>query len=110
MEFGARGQEIQELVAALERGLGIEMREHDDSESGVSYHWSPDEFLAINIEPTRVIDPETGELELGWKHWKRYDVVIGVSDELEAHISRIRYLIQQGLLQAEELPPLPPLP
>jgi hypothetical protein len=110
MEFGWRRQNLEAVISELEQNLGVQFEMDDDSETGITYHWSENDFWGMDVQPTRVFDPELGRRVLENKYWKDYSVILGVSDELEAHISRIRYLIQQGLLQAEELPPLPPLP
>ncbi len=111
MELGTRYETIEEVVTMLESRLGIVMREHDDAETGVSFWWASDldakngvKYYAVDVRPTRSFDPEENEYVLGHRDWEGYTFVIGISDELTAEIAKIRELIAQGVLKAEEIP------
>ena len=110
MEFGTRYKTIEEVVTILEHGLGIAMKKTDDGETGISYDWYADvnefgmSYHGIDVLPTRIFNYEERRTQLRNRHWGKYSFVIGVSDELESHISQIRELIAQGVLQAEEIP------
>ncbi len=111
MEFGTHYRTIEEPVAILEERLGIVFSRRDDGETGVSYDWAADEdelgfsYCGIDIEPTRIFDPEERRMQLRWNTWKPYTFVIDVSDELTHHNAVIRNLIARGVLKAEEIPP-----
>ncbi len=110
MNIGTRYRTIEEVVAILEEHLSIAMKKEDDGETGISYDWAtdPDEFgisyCGIYVQPTRVFDAEEQKMQWYNTNWKQFTFVIGVSDELTPHIARIRELIRQGLLVAEEIP------
>jgi hypothetical protein len=112
MEFGTRYKTIEEIVSILEKNLGIAFVRREDGETGVSYDWAADldemgfSYFGIDVEPTRIWDLEEREIVLQNKNWARYTFVVGISSELSECISRIRDLIRQGELKAEELPPL----
>lgn len=112
MEFGTRYATIEEIVYLLESRLGIVMREHDDSETGVSFHWASDlgarngiQYYGIDIRPTRHFDVEDQREYLGNENWTGFTFVIGVSDELLSEGAQIRALIANGELLANEIRP-----
>ena len=114
MTFGTRYSTLEEIVTLLEKHLGITMKRVDDAELGEHYSWSeePNEFgmsfYGIEVESVWGFDPEDQEAYLKCEWWDEYTFVIGVSDELTSCNDRIRQLIEQGVLAAEETPEMLP--
>ena len=111
MEFGTRYETIEEAVTVLESRLGIVMREDNDLEMGVNFHWASElgakngiHYYGIDVTSTRFFNPEENESRLAHRDWEGYTFVIGVSDELLDENAKIRELISQGVLMAEEIP------